>query len=51
MSGELKIRHRRVKNDHLVSDATKSVNLADRDVAPLVRGLIDAADKLAKGAD
>jgi hypothetical protein len=29
----------------------KSVNLADRDVAPLVRGLIDAADKLAKGAD
>jgi hypothetical protein len=30
VSGEWKIRHRRVENDHLVSDQTKSVNLADR---------------------
>jgi len=34
-----------------VSDPTTSVNLGDPDVAPLVRGLIDAADELAKSAD
>ena len=42
------IRHRRVVNDHLVSDLAKPVNLADPDVAALVQQLIDTADDLAR---
>ena len=34
--------------DHLVSDPTKSVNLADSDVAEPVQQLIDAAGDLAR---
>jgi hypothetical protein len=46
--GEWKIRHRRVVNDHLMSDPAKPVNLADPDAAALVQQLIDAADDLAR---
>ena len=45
---EWKIRHRRVTNDHLVSDPSKPVNLADPDVGALVQGLIDSAESLAR---
>ena len=48
VSGEWKIRHRRFEKDYLVSDPTKPVNLADPDVAPLVRKLIESADELAR---
>ena len=49
---EWKIRHRRVVNDHLVSDPAKPVNLADPDVAVLVQQLVDTADNLARrGSD
>ena len=48
VDGEWKIRHRRVVNDHLVSDPAKPVNLADPDVAALVQPLIDTADDLAR---
>jgi hypothetical protein len=37
VSGDWKTRHRRFEKDYLVSDPTKPVNLADPDVAPLVR--------------
>jgi hypothetical protein len=43
-----KIRHRRVQNDRLASDPAKPINLADLDVAALVRRLIDTADELAR---
>jgi hypothetical protein len=46
VSGEWKIRHRCVKNDHLVSDPENPINLADRDVAALVQVLIDTAKDL-----
>jgi uncharacterized protein (TIGR02246 family) len=39
--------HRRVNTDRLVSDPEKPVNLADPDVAALVRHLIEAARTLA----
>jgi len=48
VGGEWKIRHRRVVNDHLVSDPAKPVKLADPDVAALVQQLIDTADDLAR---
>jgi hypothetical protein len=48
VDGEWKIRHRRVVNDHLVSDPAKPVNLADPDVAALVQQLVDTADDLAR---
>ena len=48
VNGEWKIRHRRVVNDHLVSDPAKPINLADPDVAALVQQLIDTADDLAR---
>jgi ketosteroid isomerase-like protein len=48
VGGEWKIRHRRVVNDHLVSDPAKPVNLADPDVAALVQQLINTADDLAR---
>ena len=48
VDGEWKIRHRRVVNDHLVSDRAKPVNLADPDVAALVQQLIDTANGLAR---
>jgi ketosteroid isomerase-like protein len=48
INGEWKIRHRRVKNDYLVSDPAKPVNLADPDVAVLVQKLIDSAENLAR---
>ena len=48
VNGEWKIRHRRVTNDHLVSDPSKPVNLADPDVGALVQGLIDSAESLAR---
>jgi len=48
VDGEWKIRHRRVKNDHLVSDPAKPVNLADPDVAALVQTLIDTAENLTR---
>ena len=47
VDGEWKIRHRRVVNDHLVSDPSKPVNLAEPDVAALVQQLINTADNLA----
>jgi hypothetical protein len=50
VNGEWKIRHRRVKNDYLVSDPAKPVNLADPDVAALVQKLIDSAEDLARRA-
>jgi hypothetical protein len=50
VSGDWKIRHRRFEKDYLVSDPTKPVNLADPDVAPLVRKLIESAEDLAKRA-
>jgi uncharacterized protein (TIGR02246 family) len=46
--GKWRIRHRRVVNDHLVSDPAMPVNLADPGVAPLVQQLIDAANNLAQ---
>jgi len=48
VNSEWKIRHRRVVNDHLVSDPAKPINLADPDVAALVQQLIDTADDLAR---
>jgi SnoaL-like domain len=48
VDGEWKIRHRRVVNDHLVSDPAKPVNLADPDVAAVVQQLIHTADDLAR---
>ena len=48
VDGEWKIHHRRVVNDHLVSDPAKPVNLADPDVAALVQQLIDTANGLAR---
>ena len=48
VDGEWKMRHRRVTNDHLVSDPAKPVNLADPDVAALVQQLIDTANDLAR---
>jgi uncharacterized protein (TIGR02246 family) len=48
VDGEWKIRHRHVKNDRLVSDPSKPVNLADPDVAALVQTLIDTAESLAQ---
>ena len=45
---ERKIRHRRVTNDHLVSDPAMPVNLADPDVAALVQRLINMANDLAR---
>src|SRR5262249_45844612 len=47
IEGEWKIRLRRVKNDYLVSDPAKPVNLADPDVAEQVQKLIDSARELA----
>jgi hypothetical protein len=44
--GSWRIIHRRVANDHLVSDRRRPVNTADPDVAPLVRQLIEAARRL-----
>jgi hypothetical protein len=46
--GKWRISHRRVVNDHLVSDPAMSINLADPDVAALVQQLIDAANNLAQ---
>jgi hypothetical protein len=40
------IEHRNVRNDHLVDDPAKPVNLVDPDVAALVRYLIEAAQRL-----
>jgi len=52
VTGERKIRHRRVTNDHLVSDPAMPVNLADPDVAALVQKLINMANDLARrGSD
>jgi hypothetical protein len=48
IDGEWKIRHRRVVNDHLVSDPATAVNLADPDVAALIQQLIDTANDLAR---
>jgi uncharacterized protein (TIGR02246 family) len=43
--------HREVRNDRLVDDPTKPVNLADPDVAELVRHLIEAAQRLGRKAE
>ena len=48
VDGEWKIRRRRVVNDHLVSDPAEPVNLADPDVAGMVRQLIETAGDLAR---
>jgi uncharacterized protein (TIGR02246 family) len=50
VNSEWRIRHRRVKNDYLVSDPMKPINLADPDVAALVQKLIDSAEELARRA-
>jgi hypothetical protein len=44
--GRWLIAHRNVRNDHLVDDPAMAVNLADPDVADLVRHLIKAAQRL-----
>ena len=44
--GRWLIVHRNVRNDRLVNDPSKPVNLADPDVAELVRHLLDAARRL-----
>jgi hypothetical protein len=46
VDGVRKIRRREVKNHYPIDDPSRAVNLADPDVAPLARGLIDAADAL-----
>jgi hypothetical protein len=48
LNGEWKIRFRRVKNDRLVTDPSRPINLADPDVTPLVQNLIDSAEALAQ---
>jgi hypothetical protein len=48
LNGAWKIRLRRVKNDFLVSDPAKPVNLADPDVATVVQALIDTAENLSQ---
>jgi hypothetical protein len=48
VDGEWKIRHRRVVNDHLVSDPAEPANLADLDVAGIVQQLIETAGDLAR---
>jgi uncharacterized protein (TIGR02246 family) len=45
--GKWRFVHRRVNTDRLVSEPDKPINLADPDVALLVRHLIDAARRLA----
>jgi hypothetical protein len=44
--GKWLIAHRSVRTDRLVDDPSKPINLADPDVAVLVRHLIEAAQKL-----
>jgi hypothetical protein len=44
--GRWLIAYRKVRNDRLVDDPAKQVNLADPDVAGLVRHLIEAAGRL-----
>ena len=44
--GQWRIAHRRVRNDRLVADPHKPVNLADPDVAALVGHLLAAAQRL-----
>jgi hypothetical protein len=44
--GEWLIVHRRVETDRLVADPGKPVNMADPDVAALVRHLLEAAQRL-----
>jgi hypothetical protein len=45
--GEWRFVHRRVDTDHLVADPQKAINLADPDVAAIVRQLVEAARRLA----
>jgi hypothetical protein len=45
------IEHRNVRTDRLVDDPAKPVNLADPDVAALVRHLIEAARRLGQKVD
>jgi hypothetical protein len=51
VGGSWLIAHREVRNDRLVDDPTKPVNLADPDVAELVRHLIEAAQRLGRKAE
>jgi hypothetical protein len=44
-AGEWLLVHRRVETDRLVADPTKPINLADPDVAALVRHLLEAAQR------
>jgi uncharacterized protein (TIGR02246 family) len=44
--GQWRLAHRRVRTDRLVADPQKPVNLADPDVAALVRHLLEAAQRL-----
>jgi hypothetical protein len=48
--GSWLLAHRRVNTDRLVSDPQKAVNLADPDVAALVRHLLEAAHRLGSRA-
>jgi len=48
LNGEWLIELRRLKTDRLVGDPAKAVNLADPDVAVLVRHLVEAAQRLAR---
>jgi hypothetical protein len=45
-AGQWRFVHRRVNTDRLVNDPQKPVNLADPDVAALVRHLVEAARRL-----
>jgi hypothetical protein len=47
--GRWLIAHRKCQTDRLVASPDKAVNLADPDVAALVRHLVEAARRLATG--
>ena len=47
LNGAWRIAYRKLRTDRLVSDPSVPVNLADRDVAKLVRHLLDAMRRLA----
>ena len=49
-NGRWLIAHRKCQTDRLVANPEKAVNLADPDVAALVRHLVEAARRLAKPA-
>jgi hypothetical protein len=47
-AGRWRIVHRTIQTDRLVSEPEKAINLADPDVAALVKHLVEAARRLGK---